>query len=178
MAARYHSEICARAHAAMEELFGAGMLDSRAMHRFDVLCRSDVDVTHAAFEREPSDAMPPSPPRPAVVSHAPAPRPAAQQLQASRQAPPAGAKCSSGAGNNSLFYATTAQAVATAQRQFGPAELRALREREGVSETVFARCLNVLPQAVIAWEAGLTKPSPNSLRLLAAIDSRGLSVVA
>jgi len=63
-------------------------------------------------------------------------------------------------------------------RQPGPAELRALREREGVSEAVFARCLDVLPQTVIAWEAGLAQPGPKTLRLLAAIDARSLSAVA
>ena len=45
-------------------------------------------------------------------------------------------------------------------RQRSAAELRQLREREGVSEAVFARCLGVPPQTVIAWEGGVVLPSP------------------
>lgn len=55
-----------------------------------------------------------------------------------------------------------------------PAEIRTLREREGVSEAVFARCLEVPLQTVIAWEAGQEQPSPLNLRRLHQAASRGL----
>jgi len=62
-------------------------------------------------------------------------------------------------------------------RKRSAAELRQLREREGVSEAVFARCLGVPPQTVIAWEGGNVLPSPKVSRLLATIEEKGLSAV-
>lgn len=63
------------------------------------------------------------------------------------------------------------------QRQRSAAELRALREREGVSEAVFARCLGVPPQTVIAWEDGVVLPSPKVSRMLTTIEEKGLNAV-
>jgi putative transcriptional regulator len=57
------------------------------------------------------------------------------------------------------------------------AELRSLREREGVSEAVFARCLKVQPQTVIAWEAGKLQPNTSALRLLAKVEAEGLNAI-
>ena len=63
------------------------------------------------------------------------------------------------------------------QRQRSAAELRQLREREGVSEAVFARCLGVPPQTVIAWEDGIVLPSPKVSRMLVTIEEKGLNAV-
>src|SRR5579872_2450056 len=119
MAAQYHSEICARAHSAMQELFGAGLLDPQGMQEFDILCRSDVN---APPRQEP---QPLSSPQQVSAKPAPtwtkAPPPGlAQQPQASKpafrraaqSAAPANSKPSSGAGpqiqDNPVFYATRA----------------------------------------------------------------------
>ena len=56
-------------------------------------------------------------------------------------------------------------------------ELRQIREREGVSEAVFARCLGVPPQTVIAWEGGIVLPSPKVSRVLDTIEEKGLNAI-
>ena len=52
-------------------------------------------------------------------------------------------------------------------KQMTPAEIVALRARKlKVSQTVFARLLNVSPQAVRNWEQGINRPNGATLRLL------------
>ena len=52
----------------------------------------------------------------------------------------------------------------TAVEQMSAKEIAALREREGVSQGVFARYLNVRPKLVSEWERGEKKPSGPSLK--------------
>ena len=60
-----------------------------------------------------------------------------------------------------------------------PAEqVIALREREGVSQAVFARYLNVAVKLVGEWERGEKRPSGPSLKLLALVRAKGLDAVA
>jgi len=59
-----------------------------------------------------------------------------------------------------------------------PEEIRALREREHVSQPVFARYLNVSKNLVSDWERGVKKPGGPALRLLSVIDKRGLHDIA
>ncbi len=59
-----------------------------------------------------------------------------------------------------------------------PAELIALREREGVSQAVFARYLNVAVKLVGEWERGEKCPSGPSLKLLALVKAKGLDAIA
>jgi putative transcriptional regulator len=48
----------------------------------------------------------------------------------------------------------------------------ALRERIEMSQTVFARVLNVSPKTVQSWEQGTRKPSQASLRLIQVLSHR------
>ncbi len=57
-------------------------------------------------------------------------------------------------------------------------EIRALREREGASQAVFARYLNVTVGLVSQWERGEKHPQGASLKLLSLVARRGLSAVA
>jgi putative transcriptional regulator len=57
-------------------------------------------------------------------------------------------------------------------------EIRALREREGASQAVFARYLNVTPGLISQWERGEKHPQGPSLKLLALVARNGLSTVA
>jgi len=59
-----------------------------------------------------------------------------------------------------------------------PDEIRALREREHVSQTVFANYLNVTPNLVSKWERGEKKPSGPALKLLSLVERHGLTAVA
>jgi putative transcriptional regulator len=51
-------------------------------------------------------------------------------------------------------------------RPMSRAEVRGLREWLGVSQAVFAHCLNVSPKLVQAWEGGARKPDGPALALL------------
>lgn len=58
------------------------------------------------------------------------------------------------------------------------AEIRALRERERVSQPVFAAYLNVSRNLVSDWERGVKRPGGPALRLLSIIARGGLRAVA
>ena len=58
----------------------------------------------------------------------------------------------------------------------GP-EIAALRDREGVSQTVFARYLNVPMSLVSQWERDERRPSGAALKLLALVREKGLSAI-
>jgi putative transcriptional regulator len=57
-------------------------------------------------------------------------------------------------------------------------EIRQLREREGVSQSVLARHLNVETKLVGEWERGLKEPSGPSLKLRALVKAKGLDAIA
>ena len=57
-------------------------------------------------------------------------------------------------------------------------EIRALREREEVSQTVFAHYLNVTKDSVSQWERGQKKPAGASLKLLLLVERKGLAAIA
>ena len=59
-----------------------------------------------------------------------------------------------------------------------PAQIRALREREHVSQPVFARYLNVSKNLVSDWERGKRKPGGPALRLLSVIRKHGIETIA
>jgi putative transcriptional regulator len=59
-----------------------------------------------------------------------------------------------------------------------PEEIRALREREGASQAVFARYLNVTTGLVSQWERGEKHPQGASLKLLSLVAKHGLGTVS
>ena len=61
--------------------------------------------------------------------------------------------------------------------KLSPAEIVALREREGVSQAVLARYMNVAAKLVGEWERGQKRPSGPSLKLLSLIKAKGLEAV-
>jgi putative transcriptional regulator len=67
--------------------------------------------------------------------------------------------------------------LARAPMLTGP-EIRAIREREHVSQPVFAAYLNVSRNLVSDWERGVKHPGGPALRLLAIIQRKGLQAVA
>lgn len=66
----------------------------------------------------------------------------------------------------------------TAVEKLTPRQIKKLRQREGVSQGVFARHLNVPIKVVGEWERGEKKPSGPSLKLLALIRAKGLDAIA
>ncbi|RBI66202.1 transcriptional regulator [Vreelandella sulfidaeris] len=59
-----------------------------------------------------------------------------------------------------------------------PDEIRALREREHLSQPVFARYLNVSRNLISDWERGVKCPGGPALRLLTIIEKNGIQSVA
>lgn len=59
-----------------------------------------------------------------------------------------------------------------------PEQIRAIREREHLSQAVFARYLNVSKNLVSDWERGIKKPGGPALRLLAIIQKNGVQAIA
>jgi len=62
-------------------------------------------------------------------------------------------------------------------KTFTPEEIKALREREKVSQPIFAYYLNVSKTAVSEWERGTKKPSGPALRLLSVIEKNGIQII-
>src|SRR3954453_7522549 len=70
------------------------------------------------------------------------------------------------------------EACLTPVRPFTPGEIRTLRERDGASQAVFARHLNVTTGLVSQWERGEKHPEGASLKLLSLVAKNGLAAVA
>lgn len=63
-------------------------------------------------------------------------------------------------------------------RQFSAKQIRDLRKREQVSQTVFAYHLNISKDSVSQWERGEKRPAGPSLKLLSLIERKGLASIA
>ena len=59
-----------------------------------------------------------------------------------------------------------------------PEEIKAIREKEAVSQPVFARYLNVSKNLVSDWERGAKRPGGPALRLLSVVRKSGLRSIA
>jgi len=59
-----------------------------------------------------------------------------------------------------------------------PAEIKQLREKNHVSQPVFARYLNTSESTVEKWETGAKKPSGMALKLLTVVQKHGLQILA
>ncbi len=66
----------------------------------------------------------------------------------------------------------------TPVKLLSPNEIRALREREQVSQDVFAHYLNISKDSISKWERGLKAPSGSALKLLALVAKNGLAAIA
>ena len=63
-------------------------------------------------------------------------------------------------------------------RPMRPEDIRALRERERVSQAVLALHLNVSTGLISQWERGEKHPSGPSLKLLTLVQKKGLDAIA
>ena len=69
-------------------------------------------------------------------------------------------------------------ACLTPVRPLTAQQIKAIREREHVSQTVFATYLNVTPNLVSKWERGEKRPSGPALKLLSLVEKHGIAAVA
>jgi putative transcriptional regulator len=58
-----------------------------------------------------------------------------------------------------------------------PEQIKQLREREHVSQPVFALYLNTSESTIQKWETGNKQPSGMALKLLAVVQKHGLQVL-
>lgn len=65
----------------------------------------------------------------------------------------------------------------TVPDEFEPDEIKALREKNHVSQPVFARYLNTSESTVQKWETGAKRPSGLALKLLSVVQKHGLNVL-
>jgi putative transcriptional regulator len=63
-------------------------------------------------------------------------------------------------------------------RPMSGAEIRSLREREGISQPVFAWYLNVSRNLISDWERGVRNPGGAALKLLNLVREKGLGSIA
>ena len=70
------------------------------------------------------------------------------------------------------------EACLTPVRVLTADEIRSIRMRENLSQSVFARYLNVSKNLVSDWERGVKKPGGPALRLLAIVETKGLRAIA
>jgi putative transcriptional regulator len=65
----------------------------------------------------------------------------------------------------------------TGIEELPPTAIRRIRNKAGMSQTVFALTLNVTPSLVSQWERGEKKPSGPSLKLLNLADKKGVEAI-
>ena len=63
------------------------------------------------------------------------------------------------------------------KRDFSAEDVKQIRAKSCVSQTVFASVLGVGKTTVQQWEQGLKKPSGPAVRLLDIVDRKGLSYI-
>lgn len=59
-----------------------------------------------------------------------------------------------------------------------PAHIKQIRERNHVSQPVFARYLNTSESTVQKWETGAKRPSGMALKLLSVVEKYGIKALA
>lgn len=69
-------------------------------------------------------------------------------------------------------------ACLTHVQPLSPEDIRSLREREQLSQPVFARYLNVSKNLISDWERGTRKPCGSALKLLTVVKNKGIQTIA
>jgi putative transcriptional regulator len=70
------------------------------------------------------------------------------------------------------------EACLTPIQALTPEQIKKIREHERVSQTVFARYLNVSISVVSKWERGEKKPAGAAVKLLSLVQKKGLNAIA
>lgn len=65
----------------------------------------------------------------------------------------------------------------TTVREFSADQVKALRTRNGLSQPVFARYLNVSDKLVKKWEQGDSQPKGPALKMLVLAESKGIDAI-
>ena len=62
--------------------------------------------------------------------------------------------------------------------EIAPQQIKKIREKNHVSQPIFARYLNTSESTVQKWETGAKRPSGMALRLLQVVKKHGLAVLS
>lgn len=65
----------------------------------------------------------------------------------------------------------------TETHELSPPKIKKIRLASGVSQSVFAKILNVSSAAIKQWERGERKPSGPALKLLNLVEAKGIEAV-
>ena len=68
--------------------------------------------------------------------------------------------------------------IAEVPDEIQPAQIRDIRQRNHVSQPVFARYLNTSASTVKQWEAGVKRPGGMALKLLSIVEKHGIEILA
>lgn len=90
----------------------------------------------------------------------------------------AGALLAVGAINKATMREFDDSCLASVPLPIPAEEIKALRERNKVSQPVFARYLNTSASTVKQWESGDKHPSGMALKLLSIVQKHGLKILA
>ena len=63
-------------------------------------------------------------------------------------------------------------------KKYRPREIREIRLRCRVSQSVFAAYLNVSKTSIASWESGGKRPGPAAVKLLNLVDRKGIEAVS
>ncbi|HEA17913.1 MAG TPA: DNA-binding transcriptional regulator [Pseudoalteromonas prydzensis] len=66
----------------------------------------------------------------------------------------------------------------TTVHEFTPEQVRSLRQKNNLSQPVFARYFNVSDKLVKKWEQGESKPRGAALKMLSLAQKKGLETIA
>ena len=66
----------------------------------------------------------------------------------------------------------------TKTEDLNPKAIRAIRDKAGVSQAVFAEHIGVTTGLISKWECGDKKPSRMALKMLALVKAKGLHAIA
>ncbi|HEY5363178.1 MAG TPA: DNA-binding transcriptional regulator [Aestuariivirga sp.] len=69
------------------------------------------------------------------------------------------------------------EASLSATPTFSAGEIQKIRQRNHVSQPIFARYLNTSESTIEKWETGAKRPSGMALKLLAIVQKHGLEVL-
>ena len=61
--------------------------------------------------------------------------------------------------------------------EYSPDEIRALRERLNISQSILASVINASANSIQKWERGVKRPSGTAMKLLNLLDRKGLQSV-
>jgi putative transcriptional regulator len=64
-----------------------------------------------------------------------------------------------------------------APADIAPQKIKRIREKNHVSQPIFARYLNTTESTVQKWESGANKPSGIALKLLTVVEKHGLKIL-